>query len=150
LGVRRSAQCIKKLQAGGRMGHYASVNLAACDLERPDLVPFVVNLLGHAELAPAALQIEITEQSLIRDFTISERNLRALKGLGCRIAIDDFGTGYSSLSYIGKLPVDVLKLDRQFVTDIVDSQSSQAIVALTLALAQRLELDVLAEGVETP
>jgi EAL domain-containing protein (putative c-di-GMP-specific phosphodiesterase class I) len=150
LGVRRSAQWLKRLQSTGRTGLYVSVNLAACDLERPDLVPFVVNLLGHAELPPASLQIEITEQSLIRDFTISERNLRALKNLGCRIAIDDFGTGYSSLSYIGKLPIDVLKLDRQFVTDIVNSQSSQAIVALTLALAQRLKLEVLAEGVETP
>ena len=95
------------------------------------------------------MQIEITEQSLIRDFTVSERNLRALKNLGCRIALDDFGTGYSSLSYIGRLPLDVLKIDRQFVSDIVDSQSSQAIVSLTLALAQRLGLEVLAEGVET-
>jgi EAL domain-containing protein (putative c-di-GMP-specific phosphodiesterase class I)/CheY-like chemotaxis protein/GGDEF domain-containing protein len=149
LGVRRSAQWIKKLQSSGRTGHYVSVNLAACDLEREDLVPFVVNLLGHTELPPAQLQIEITEQSLIRDFNVSERNLRALKNLGCRIAIDDFGTGYSSLSYIGKLPVDVLKLDRQFVTDILDSPSSQAIVSLTAALAQRLKLEVLAEGVET-
>jgi EAL domain-containing protein (putative c-di-GMP-specific phosphodiesterase class I) len=149
LGVRRSARWIKKLQSGGHSGHYVSVNLAARDLEREDLVPFVVNLLGHAELPPAHLQIEITEQSLIRDFNVSERNLRALKNLGCRIAIDDFGTGYSSLSYIGKLPVDVLKLDRQFITDIVDSPSSQAIVSLTAALAQRLKLEVLAEGVET-
>jgi diguanylate cyclase len=149
LGVRRSAQWLKKLQSTGRNGHYVSVNLAACDLEREDLVPYVMNLLARAELPPALLQIEITEQSLIRDFTVSERNLRALKNLGCRIAIDDFGTGYSSLSYIGKLPVDVLKLDRQFVTDIVDSKSSQAIVSLTVALSQRLGLEVLAEGIET-
>jgi len=149
LGVRRSAQWLKKLQSTGLDGHYVSVNLAACDLEREDLVPYVMNLLGHAELPPASLQIEITEQSLIRDFTVSERNLRALKNLGCRIAIDDFGTGYSSLSYIGKLPVDVLKLDRQFVTDIVENPSSQAIVSLTVALANRLKLEVLAEGVET-
>ena len=149
LGVRRSAQWIRKLRSSGHAGHYVSVNLAACDLEREDLVPFVVNLLGHTELPPSQLQIEITEQSLIRDFNVSERNLRALKNLGCRIAIDDFGTGYSSLSYIGKLPVDVLKLDRQFTTEILDSHSSQAIVSLTLALAQRLKLEVLAEGVET-
>lgn len=149
LGIRRSAQWLKKLQSTGRIGCYVSVNLAACDLEREDLVAYVINLLARAELPPALLQIEITEQSLIRDFTISERNLRALKNLGCRIAIDDFGTGYSSLSYIGRLPIDVLKLDRQFVTDIVDSQSSQAIVSLTVALSQRLGLEVLAEGVET-
>ena len=138
LGVRRSAQWLKKLEAAGRQGHYASVNLAACDLERDDLVPYVVNLLAHAELPPYALQIEITEQSIIRDFTTSERNLRALKNLGCRIAIDDFGTGYSSLSYIGKLPVDVLKLDRQFVADIVAGRPPgvAARVDLLLAMAE--------------
>jgi len=148
LGVRRSAQFLARLAASGHAA-YASVNLAACDLEREDLVSFVLNLLSRTQMPPASLQIEITEQSLIRDFTVSERNLRALKNLGCRIAIDDFGTGYSSLSYIGRLPVDVLKLDRQFVTDIVDNESSQAIVSLTMALAQRLKLQVLAEGVET-
>jgi EAL domain-containing protein (putative c-di-GMP-specific phosphodiesterase class I)/CheY-like chemotaxis protein/GGDEF domain-containing protein len=148
LGVRKSAQWLARLERSGR-GGYASVNLAACDLEREDLVPFVVNLLARCQLPPASLQIEITEQSLIRDFAVSERNLRALKNLGCRIAIDDFGTGYSSLSYIGRLPVDVLKLDRQFVINVVDNVSSQAIVGLTTGLARRLGLDVVAEGVET-
>jgi EAL domain-containing protein (putative c-di-GMP-specific phosphodiesterase class I)/CheY-like chemotaxis protein len=148
LGVRRSAQMLAKLKAKGREA-YASVNLAACDLEREDLVAVVVNLLGRTQLPPGSLQIEITEQSLIRDFTTSEKNLRALKNLGCRIAIDDFGTGYSSLSYIGRLPIDVLKLDRQFVTDIAADRSSQAIVDLTVSLAKRLNLEVLAEGVET-
>jgi len=82
--------------------------------------------------------VEITEQSLIRDFAVSERNLGALKALGCRIAIDDFGTGYSSLSYIGRLPVHVLKLDRQFISGLSDDPSSQAIVGLTQDLARRL------------
>ncbi|HVY88464.1 MAG TPA: EAL domain-containing protein [Hyphomonadaceae bacterium] len=148
LGVRRSAHLLARLNAKG-CAAYASVNLAACDLEREDLLPFMMNLLGRTQLPPSSLQIEITEQSLIRDFTVSERNLRGLKNLGCRIAIDDFGTGYSSLSYIGRLPVDVLKIDRQFVTDIATNDSSQAIVSLTIALAQRLKLDVLAEGIET-
>jgi EAL domain-containing protein (putative c-di-GMP-specific phosphodiesterase class I)/CheY-like chemotaxis protein/GGDEF domain-containing protein len=148
LGVRKSAQWLSRLERSGRSG-YASVNLAACDLEREDLVAFVIGLLARLGMPPTSLQIEITEQSLIRDFALSERNLRALKGLGCRIAIDDFGTGYSSLSYIGRLPVDVLKLDRQFVANLVDDASSQAIVGLTVALARRLGLDVVAEGVET-
>jgi EAL domain-containing protein (putative c-di-GMP-specific phosphodiesterase class I)/CheY-like chemotaxis protein/GGDEF domain-containing protein len=148
LGVRRSAQWLARMHRSGKHA-YASVNLAACDLERDDLVPFVVGLLARCELPPASLQIEITEQSLIRDFNVSERNLRALKNLGCRIAIDDFGTGYSSLSYIGRLPVDVLKLDRQFVANVVDNTASQAIVGLTVALARRLGLDVVAEGVES-
>ncbi|HEV7690149.1 MAG TPA: EAL domain-containing protein [Hyphomonadaceae bacterium] len=148
LGVRRSAEWLNRLGKIGQ-GKYVSVNLAACDLEREDLVPLVVNLLGRSQLPPASLQIEITEQSLIRDFALSERNLRALKNLGCRIAIDDFGTGYSSLSYIGRLPVDVLKLDRQFITDITSDPSSQAIASLTFALSRRLGLEILAEGIET-
>lgn len=149
LGVRKSAQWLARMARSGTQG-YVSVNLAACDLEREDLVPFVVGLLGRYQMPPASLQIEITEQSLIRDFAVTERNLRALKNLGCRIAIDDFGTGYSSLAYVGRLPVDVLKLDRQFVTNVVDDVPSQAIVALTVALAKRLNLEVLAEGIETP
>jgi EAL domain-containing protein (putative c-di-GMP-specific phosphodiesterase class I) len=108
-----------------------------------------MNLLGRTQLPPASLQIEITEQSLVRDFDVSERNLRALKNLGCRIAIDDFGAGYSSLSYVGRLPVDVLKLDRQFIVGIVDNPSSQAIAGLTWALCRRLGLEIVAEGVET-
>jgi sensor c-di-GMP phosphodiesterase-like protein/CheY-like chemotaxis protein len=148
LGIRRSAEWLNRLGVAGRCG-YVSVNLAACDLERGDLVPYVVSLLGRSQLPPASLQIEITEQSLIRDFAVSERNLRALKNLGCRIAIDDFGTGYSSLSYIGRLPVDVLKVDRQFITDIASNPSSQAIVGLTLELSRRLGLEILAEGIET-
>jgi len=148
LGVRRSAQWLSKLSSMGQSG-YVSVNLAAGDLDRPDLIPYVVNLLGRTQLPPASLQVEITEQSLVRDFAVCERNLRALKNLGCRIAIDDFGAGYSSLSYIGRLPVDVLKLDRQFITGIAEDPSSQAIANLTFALSGRLGLEIVAEGVET-
>jgi sensor c-di-GMP phosphodiesterase-like protein/CheY-like chemotaxis protein len=148
LGVRRATEWLNRLGANGR-GSYVSVNLAACDLEREDLVPYVVNLLGRSGLPPASLQIEITEQSLVRDFAVSERNLRALRNLGCRVALDDFGTGYSSLSYIGRLPVDVLKLDRQFISCITKDPSSQAIASLTFELSRRLGLEILAEGVET-
>jgi EAL domain-containing protein (putative c-di-GMP-specific phosphodiesterase class I)/CheY-like chemotaxis protein len=148
LGVRRSAQWLNKLSSMGRSG-YVSVNLAAGDLDRPDLIPYIVNLLGRTQLPPASLQVEITEQSLVRDFAVCERHLRALKNLGCRIAVDDFGAGYSSLSYIGRLPIDVLKLDRQFIVGIAEDPSSQAIASLTFALARRLGLEIVAEGVET-
>jgi EAL domain-containing protein (putative c-di-GMP-specific phosphodiesterase class I)/GGDEF domain-containing protein len=148
LGVRRSAEWLNRLSRAGRSG-YVSVNLAASDLDRADLLPNVMNLLGRTQLPPASLQIEITEQSLVRDFDVSERNLRALKNLGCRIAIDDFGAGYSSLSYVGRLPVDVLKLDRQIIVGIFDNPSTQAIAGLTWALCRRLGLEIVAEGVET-
>jgi EAL domain-containing protein (putative c-di-GMP-specific phosphodiesterase class I)/CheY-like chemotaxis protein len=148
LGVRRAADLIRS-RGPGATPFYVSVNLTAGDLQKADLVPYVMNLLARTQLPPARLQVEITEQSLIQDFEVSERNLAALKALGCRIAIDDFGTGYSSLSYVGRLPAHVLKLDRQFIVGLASDTSSQAIVGLMQDLARRLNLEVVAEGVET-
>jgi EAL domain-containing protein (putative c-di-GMP-specific phosphodiesterase class I)/PleD family two-component response regulator len=148
LGVKRAAEWLAG-RPKAETPVYVSVNLSPRDLDRPDLVPFTMSLLGRVGMAPSLLQIEITEQSLISDFKRSEANLRALKSLGCRIAIDDFGTGYSSLSYIGRLPVDVLKLDRQFVVGLSEDPAARAIAGLTLELSRRLGLEMLAEGVET-
>lgn len=147
-GVRGAAELVKQAGAGAQP-FYVSVNLSACDLERADLVPYVMNLLARTQLPPACLQVEVTEQSLIRDLTASERNLASLKALGCRIAIDDFGTGYSSLSYVGRLPAHVLKLDRQFIIGLASDPSAQAVVALTQELGRRLGIEIVAEGVET-
>jgi EAL domain-containing protein (putative c-di-GMP-specific phosphodiesterase class I) len=145
--VRRAAAWLKGKRDTRPL--YVSVNLSTGDLERPDLVPFVIGLIGDAGIEASALQLEITEQSLIKDFNRSEQNLAMLRQLGCRIAIDDFGTGYSSLSYIGRLPADVLKLDRQFVNDICTNSTSRTIAEMTIELAKRLGLSVIAEGVET-
>lgn len=148
IGVERAAEWLRT-RATDQSQHYVSVNLSACDLEHEQLVPFVMKLLGRTQMPASALQIEITEQSLVEDVAKSRSNLLALKALGCRIAVDDFGTGYSSLSYIGKLPIDVLKLDRQFVVGLKDDAACQAVAILTLELARRLNIELLAEGVET-
>ncbi len=148
LGVNRAAQVVK-MHAKANEPFYVSVNLSPRDLERPELVPHVVHLLARNGIPPESLQIEVTEQSLVNDFAVSEKNLSALKALGCRLAIDDFGTGYSSLSYIGKLPTHTLKLDRQFIVGLSQDPATQAIVGLTVELARRLNLEIVAEGVET-
>jgi EAL domain-containing protein (putative c-di-GMP-specific phosphodiesterase class I) len=93
--------------------------------------------------------LEITEGSLMESGSDVERKLNALKALGVRLAIDDFGTGYSSLAYLKRFPVDKLKVDQSFVADIPDNRTGMEITAAVVGLGQALNLEVLAEGVET-
>ncbi|MGI9604734.1 MAG: putative bifunctional diguanylate cyclase/phosphodiesterase [Acidimicrobiales bacterium] len=132
---------------GRRMG-YVTANVSAERLERPDFVDSTLDALRAASIDPRTLVLEITESSLLRDLNERGRRLEELRRWGIRIAIDDFGTGYSSLSYLRTLPVDIVKLDREFVSDIDSSAESQAIVRAILTLAQAMRLRVVAEGVE--
>jgi diguanylate cyclase (GGDEF)-like protein len=126
-----------------------SVNISAAQLQREDLIETIRVALHSAGLGPASLQIELTESTLMRD---TEKNMEVLNGLrdmGVDVAIDDFGTGYSSLSYLKRLPINCLKIDRSFVHDMTIDERDAAIVRGTIALAHNLELNVVAEGVET-
>ena len=106
-------------------------------------------VLGRTGLAPALLELEVTETAAMDNPQIAIENLRALKSLGIGLAIDDFGTGYSSLAYLKLLPIDRLKLDRTFVKDIEDDTNDAVICTATIGLAHNLGLKVVAEGVET-
>ncbi|MGF1591489.1 MAG: EAL domain-containing protein [Pleurocapsa sp.] len=97
----------------------------------------------------AYLELEITESLLVKDIEKAIALLRELKTRGISIALDDFGTGYSSLSYLQKLPINTLKIDRSFVTNIASNPDDAAISKAIVALAQSLELNITAEGVET-
>jgi len=101
----------------------------------------------HPQVA-AGLELEVTE-SMIMDVTRSIACLRAVRAMGVRVAIDDFGTGFSSLSYLSKLPVDTLKIDRSFVLEMTTSPTGLALVSTIINLAHSLNLNVVAEGVET-
>ena len=101
-------------------------------------------------MEPDALTLEITESVLMEDTDSALENLLGLKALGVRLAIDDFGTGYSSLSYLKRFPIDVLKVDRAFVSGLGTANDDTAIIAGILAMAKGLRLDLVAEGVETP
>jgi diguanylate cyclase (GGDEF)-like protein/PAS domain S-box-containing protein len=106
-------------------------------------------IIRGSGIDPARLEFEITETLLASNVAEHARVLRALGALGCTIAVDDFGTGYSSLSYLKRLPIDTVKIDRAFVRDIVTDPDDAAIVGAVVAMARKLKLEVVAEGVET-
>ena len=125
-----------------------AVNLTAADLLDASLPARVRRLLEGHELPMSALELEITESLVLTDPESATRTLARLRALGVAIAVDDYGTGYSSLSHLRDLPIDHLKIDRSFVTDLATSPRTAAIVRSTIELAHALELRVVAEGVE--
>ncbi|HEX6863628.1 MAG TPA: EAL domain-containing protein, partial [Thermoanaerobaculia bacterium] len=125
-----------------------AVNLSARPFQRPDLLDRIKEVLAETGLPPSMLQLEITETLAMQNAEASQSVLRGLKELGIKIAIDDFGTGYSSLSYLTTLPIDILKVDRSFVSGLGANRGSGEITAAVITLAHSLKLDVVAEGVE--
>jgi len=139
-------QCAIWRQHGADIG--VAVNMTVLDLLERSFADDVEATLREAGFPPSSLTIEITEGAFVQEPDRVRRTLEALRALGVRVAIDDFGTGYSSLSYLRELPVDVLKIDRTFVTGLPSSEANGAIVAAAIELAHRLALTVVAEGVE--
>jgi diguanylate cyclase (GGDEF)-like protein/PAS domain S-box-containing protein len=126
-----------------------AVNLSPVQFRHGDLPALVHIILLETGLAPARLELEITEGVLIDDFSRAVAILRRLKLLGVRIAVDDFGTGYSSLSYLQSFPFDKIKIDRAFIANLHKNQQSAAIIRALIELGRGLDLPVVAEGVET-
>jgi diguanylate cyclase (GGDEF)-like protein len=126
-----------------------AVNLSARQLLDPDLPRIVRRVLREHELPASALALEITESDVIEDAAGVLTTLAALRKIGVRLMLDDFGTGFSSLSYLKRFPVDVLKIDRSFVAGLGRDGGDRAIVAAIMGVADALELEVIAEGVES-
>jgi diguanylate cyclase (GGDEF)-like protein/PAS domain S-box-containing protein len=126
-----------------------SVNLSARQVNDPDLVARVREALADSQLDPATLALEITESAIMETADSAVAKIAGIKDLGVRLHLDDFGTGYSSLSYLHRFPIDVLKIDRSFVSTMMGSDEARAIVRSILNLADSLRLSVIAEGVET-
>ncbi|MEU4425349.1 EAL domain-containing protein [Actinoplanes sp. NPDC024001] len=127
---------------------WVSVNLSAAHLELADLTDQVAYALAATGLPPQSLVLELTETVLMRDVAVTSARLQELRELGVKIAIDDFGTGYSSLGYLRDIPVDVLKIDRSFITGLVGNGRQQELVSAVMQLGHTLGLRVVAEGVE--
>jgi diguanylate cyclase/phosphodiesterase with PAS/PAC sensor(s) len=138
-----------QLQGLAAQGCKVALNVSTQQLMLGDFVGEVRDALAVSGADPARLELEITESALMADPGKAEATLRQLKQLGLGIVIDDFGTGYSSLGYLHRFPVDKLKIDRSFVSDVLTDRDDALICASIIQLAHNLGLSVVAEGVET-
>lgn len=126
-----------------------SVNMSAVQMQRDDVVEAVSAALSSADIAGNRMTLELTESAFINDPQGAKHLLEALKALDTNLAMDDFGTGYSNLAYLQQLPIDVLKIDRSFVTDMMVDKDKRAIVRTVLSLARALGMKTTAEGIES-
>ncbi|HYH07454.1 MAG TPA: EAL domain-containing protein [Thermoanaerobaculia bacterium] len=126
-----------------------AVNISAVQLQQRELVEIVRSALEESSLAPQMLQLEITESAAMQNFEMTMKVLRELRDMGVGIAIDDFGTGQSSLTYLKHFPIDTVKIDKEFLRDVIADETAAAIVSYVINLAHTLQLKVVAEGVET-
>jgi diguanylate cyclase (GGDEF)-like protein len=126
-----------------------NVNLAARQIGQPGFVEMVERTLRETGARPAEIALEITETAVIQNTLAASDTLTRLKALGLRVLLDDFGTGYSSLSHLQLLPIDVLKIDRSFISGLGETERSYGIVEAIVGMANALSIDVVAEGVET-
>ena len=124
-----------------------SVNLSVRQFEQNNLFSIVKNVLEKVELSPEYLHLELTENLIVKNTELTLKTMKQLNGLGIKLEIDDFGTGYSSLGYLKNLPISTLKIDKSFVQEMTEDEA--AITNTIITLAQNLNLEVIAEGVET-
>lgn len=147
--LREACRQNKAWQDEGLPPARVSVNLSARQFQQRDIAKLVMQVLEETGLDPQYLELELTESTIMRNAEEAVSMLNELHALGIGLAIDDFGTGYSSLSYLKRFPVDRLKIDRSFVSDIGESSDDETITSAIIALAHSLNLQVIAEGVET-
>ncbi|MDQ0428516.1 diguanylate cyclase (GGDEF)-like protein/PAS domain S-box-containing protein [Planomicrobium stackebrandtii] len=140
---------LKVWHAQGNSHMTVSVNLSGRQFEEDDLLSMIESILVETGIPPECLHIELTENQIFKNTYVTLEKMREIKMLGVKISLDDFGTGYSSLGYLKNFPIDTLKIDRSFMFDILTDKDNAAITSTIITLAQNLDLDVIAEGVET-
>jgi EAL domain-containing protein (putative c-di-GMP-specific phosphodiesterase class I) len=133
------------------LGHRITlaVNVSPKQLQRDSIIDDVESALLSSRLDPTLLLLELTETTLMREADVTIYRLLRLRRSGARVAIDDFGTGFSSLAYVQQFPIDVLKIDRSFVAGLVAADKSRAIIQTFVQLGKALDLEVVAEGIES-
>ncbi len=136
-------------QDAGLSEQKVSINLAPRQFKEQDLVALFTQALAESNIEGASLSVEVTERTLIDNIGEVERTLKKLRDMGIKVMLDDFGTGYASLAYLKDFPVDVVKIDSEFISGIPDNPDDSAVVDAIAGLTRGLKLDLLAEGVET-
>jgi len=136
-------------QASGIDNIRVSINCSAMQVDQADFIDNIIETLHRYGLSGTSLEVEITENVIMNNMSKVIQKLRRLTALGIKIAVDDFGTGYSSLSYLQHFPISTLKIDKSFIGAIEVNKSGSSIVNAIVAMAQGLNLDLIAEGVET-
>jgi EAL domain-containing protein (putative c-di-GMP-specific phosphodiesterase class I) len=147
--MRTACEQNKLWQDKGLQPIRVAVNVASSHLEQDNFVDDVLTILAEFDLHPGSLELEITENTILHNNVKSIENIHKLKKIGVNIALDDFGTGYSSISHLKKIPVDRIKIDKTFIENIHVNADDAAIVRAIISLATIMNLQVLAEGVET-
>ena len=148
-GLQTACKFCRRMHDAGYKDLSVSVNVSVKQLAQDNYVESVAAALVEAGLQPAALELEITESTLINAFESKVKKLNALRSMGIRTALDDFGTGYSSLTYLQQLPIHTLKIDQAFVNRMSSEESTRMIIESIISLAHRLGISVVAEGIET-
>ena len=147
--IRESCRMLRTLDAAGRGDLKIAINLSPRQFDDTQLVGAIERILAEEQADATRLELELTESLLLDAGNDTFEQLSRLKSLGFTLAMDDFGTGYSSLSYLKKFPLDVIKIDRCFIKDIPQNQDDMEITAAVIAMAHKLKLHVVAEGIET-
>lgn len=143
------AEVFQQVKQDRFQGRMVSINLSPLQFRHVNFIDRIKKELHNSQISSSQIEFEITESLLIDDFEQSKLKLQQLSDLGCSIALDDFGTGYSSLSYLNQLPIDVLKVDRSFITNIHRYPKQQAMLESIIIMTKKLQISVVLEGVET-
>jgi len=142
--------CLKKWDDAGLNNIKVAVNCSAREFNEQNLKKIITEIIDDTGANLQSLELELTEGSIMDDVKSSILNMRSLSDMGLNISIDDFGTGYSSFSYLKQFSIDKIKIDRSFIKDTPQDEDDAAIVEAIIAMAKRLKLKVVGEGVETP
>lgn len=148
-GLNKAFEILQQLDELGLSDLKIAVNLSASQFLDPDLLPFLREQIKAFNRNPSQIELELTERTVVADIEQTLETMRQLKAMGFIFSIDDFGTGYSSLAYLKQMPVDIIKIDRSFVSGMSDNNADMQIVSSTIAMVQKLGMQVVAEGVET-
>lgn len=148
--LRRACEQSVAWRSDGLAPMRMAVNISARQIRSGHLVPLVDQVLADTGLPPDGLELEITESAMIENIEDTADTLHQLTRRGIHIALDDFGTGYSALSYLRRFPIDTLKIDRSFISEVPDNADDARVVSALVAIAESLDMRVTAEGVETP